>query len=66
MATLNIYSKEQTDNLLATKQESLISGTNIKSINGNSLLGSGDLVVSGGGSTVTLTDNTTYYTLTIS
>lgn len=31
------------------KQASLVSGTNIKSINGNTLLGSGDLVISGGG-----------------
>jgi len=31
------------------KQDALVSGTNIKTINGNSLLGSGDLVISGGG-----------------
>jgi len=31
------------------KQDTLVSGTNIKTINGNSVLGSGDLVVSGGG-----------------
>jgi hypothetical protein len=31
------------------KQAALVSGTNIKSINGNSLLGAGDLVISGGG-----------------
>jgi hypothetical protein len=30
-------------------QEELVSGTNIKTINGSSILGSGDLVVSGGG-----------------
>jgi hypothetical protein len=30
-------------------QPTLVSGTNIKTINGNSLLGSGDLVISGGG-----------------
>ena len=65
MATLNIYSKKQTDDLLDTKQETLISGTNIRTINGNSLLGSSDLVISGG-STVSLTDNTTYFTLSIS
>ena len=34
---------------LATKQATLVSGTNIKTINGNSLLGSGDLPISGGG-----------------
>ena len=32
------------------KQDDLISGTNIKTINGDSVLGSGDLVISGGGS----------------
>jgi hypothetical protein len=31
------------------KQDALVSGTNIKTINGSSVLGSGDLVVSGGG-----------------
>ncbi|HEY9701241.1 MAG TPA: hypothetical protein V6C58_02290, partial [Allocoleopsis sp.] len=34
---------------LSNKQNNLISGTNIKTINGNSLLGSGDLTFSGGG-----------------
>lgn len=32
------------------KQDTLVSGTNIKTVNGNSLLGSGNLVISGGGS----------------
>lgn len=31
------------------KQAALVSGTNIKTINGNSILGSGDLAISGGG-----------------
>lgn len=31
------------------KQDALVSGTNIKTVNGNSLLGSGDLAVGGGG-----------------
>ena len=31
------------DTQLATKQDKLVSGTNIKTINGNSILGSGDL-----------------------
>lgn len=35
---------------LAAKQATLVSATNIKTINGNSILGSGDLVISGGGS----------------
>lgn len=34
---------------LASKQATLVSGTNIKTINGDSILGSGNLVVSGGG-----------------
>jgi hypothetical protein len=33
---------------LSGKQATLLSGTNIKTINGNSLLGSGDLTISGG------------------
>lgn len=35
-------------NLLATKQTTLVSGTNIKTINGSSLLGSGDITISTG------------------
>lgn len=35
-------------NELATKQDTLISGTNIKTINNNSLLGSGNINISGG------------------
>ena len=34
------------------KQAALVSGTNIKTVNGNSLLGSGDLVISGGGGAI--------------
>lgn len=34
------------------KQDTLVSGTNIKTINGSSVLGSGDLAVSGGGQVV--------------
>lgn len=37
---------------LATKQATLVSGTNIKTINGTSVLGSGDFVVAGGGSNI--------------
>lgn len=37
---------------LAGKQATLVSGTNIKTVNSTSLLGSGDIVVSGGGSTL--------------
>ena len=34
---------------LGTKQDILVNGTNIKTVNGESILGSGDLVVGGGG-----------------
>ena len=33
---------------LATKQDTLVSGANIKTVNGESLLGSGDIVIQGG------------------
>ena len=35
------------------KQDTLVSGTNIKTVNGNSLLGSGDITIEGGGSDIT-------------
>jgi uncharacterized Zn-binding protein involved in type VI secretion len=38
----------QYSGLATSKQDTLISGTNIKTINGTTILGSGDLVVSGG------------------
>ena len=46
---------------LSTKQDKLVSGTNIKTINGTSLLGSGDITIEGGSGNVDLTD---YYTKT--
>lgn len=36
------------NNKIDTKQDALVSGTNIKTVNGNTLLGSGDLVISVG------------------
>ena len=36
--------------LAKSKQDALTSGTNIKTVNGQSLLGSGDIAISGGGS----------------
>jgi hypothetical protein len=36
---------------LAQKQDTLVSGTNIKTINGTTILGSGDITISGGSST---------------
>ena len=46
---------------LSTKQDTLVSGTNIKTINGTSLLGSGDITIEGGSGNVDLSD---YYTKT--
>lgn len=44
---------------LAAKQATLVSGTNIKTVNGNTLLGSGDIVISGSSGTLNdLTDVT--------
>lgn len=42
---------------LAGKQETLVSGTNIKTVNSQSLLGSGDLALGGGGSYTDFTKN---------
>ena len=42
------YTQAQTDTLIGDKQDTLVSGTNIKTINGSSVLGSGDLEITGG------------------
>ena len=41
---------------LATKQDTLVSGTSIKTINGQSVLGSGNITISGGGSALTVSE----------
>ena len=43
------YTQTEITTLLNTKQDKLISGTNIKTINNNSLLGSGNITIQGGG-----------------
>lgn len=40
----------QLEEIINTKQNKLISGTNIKTINGNDILGEGDITIEGGGS----------------
>lgn len=40
--------------LATSKQDTLVSGTNIKTVNGNSLLGSGNIAISGGGNTISM------------
>lgn len=42
------------------KQDTLVSGTNIKTVNGNSLLGSGDITIEGGGITDAPSDDKLY------
>jgi lysophospholipase L1-like esterase len=48
---------------ISGKQDALVSGTNIKTINGNSVLGSGDLSITGGGTPTQLAQGTAYTTL---
>ena len=45
----NVASEKLIKDTLDTKQATLVSGTNIKTINNNSLLGSGNITISGGG-----------------
>ena len=52
--TATTYTKTETDNAItaatSTKQDTLVSGTNIKTINNESILGSGNITIQGGGS----------------
>lgn len=49
----NYYTKTETDNAItaatSTKQDTLVSGTNIKTINNESILGEGNIDIQGGG-----------------
>jgi len=47
--TTTAPSEDAVFDALALKQETLVSATNIKTINGSSILGSGDLAISSGG-----------------
>lgn len=53
------YKTNTTTDDLVTKQDTLVSGTNIKTINGSSILGSGDLTISGSTSIITADFNAT-------
>ena len=48
----NYYTKTETNTLLNGKQATLVSGTNIKTINNESLLGSGNIDIQGGGKAI--------------
>lgn len=54
--------KEEYVNLPTQKQDTLISGENIKTINGESLLGSGNISITGGGGTGNVVDNNYVHT----
>lgn len=47
--TSTTYTKTEVNDLLDDKQDTLISGTNVKTINNQSLLGSGNINIQGGG-----------------
>ena len=51
--TATTYTKTETDNAItaatSTKQDTLVSGTNIKTINSQSILGEGNITIQGGG-----------------
>ena len=62
----NYYDKTQVDSLIpniSTKQDTLVSATNIKTINGESVLGSGDIVISSGGAVDSVAGKTGVVTL---
>ena len=47
--TSSVYTKSEVDTALNAKQDTLVSGTNIKTINNESILGSGNITIEGGG-----------------
>ena len=66
--TATTYTKTETDNAItaatSTKQDALVSGTNIKTINGETLLGEGNITIQGGsgGESCTVDSTTMFYT----
>lgn len=54
--SLNVYNKTEIDSALNGKQNSLVSGTTIKTINGNSILGEGNIEITGGTVDTTMSD----------
>lgn len=46
---VDMATQSELDSGLAGKQATLVSGTNIKTVNGSSLLGSGNIIIEGGG-----------------
>ena len=67
----NYYTKTETNTLLGGKQATLVSGTNIKTVNSQSLLGSGNIDIQGGstytaGRGIDITNDTISFSLPIS
>lgn len=58
----NYYNKSYIDTGLSSKQDTLVSGTNIKTINNESLLGSGNISIQGGGTSTDVKINGTSIT----
>lgn len=60
--TATTYTKTETDNAItaaiSTKQDTLVSGTNIKTINNQSILGEGNIEIQGGGGGGSITVDT--------
>jgi hypothetical protein len=68
----NIEDSESLDSIIASveqqiagKQAKLVSGTNIKTINGTSILGSGDITIEGGSGSLTENDDITVKSITV-
>lgn len=65
--TATTYTKTETDNAItaatSTKQDTLVSGTNIKTINNQSIIGEGNIEIQGGsgGESCTVDSNTIFY-----
>ena len=57
-ATYQVKGDYATKQEIADKQDTLVSGTNIKTINGNSVLGAGDIVIQAGGTIDTAMSDT--------
>ena len=67
----NYYTKSETNTLLNGKQATLVSGTNIKTINNESILGSGNIDIQGGstytaGRGISIANDTISFSLPIS
>ena len=67
----NYYTKTETNTLLGGKQATLVSGTNIKTINNESILGSGNIDIQGGstytaGRGISIANDTISFSLPIS